>query len=63
MIRDGRYVVPDVVWTDPDGGDRYAAHVVRRGRDAQGIYVVIEFDDDEGLRSVRVHPSQLEDLR
>lgn len=63
MIRDGQYVVPDVVWTDPDDGDRYAAHVVRRGRDAQGIHVVIEFEDDEGLRRVRVHPSQLEDLR
>lgn len=62
MIRDGRYVVPDVVWKDPDG-DRYAAHVVRRGRDAGGIYTLIEFEDDEGLRSVRVHPSQLEDLR
>ena len=63
MIRDGRYVVPDVVWTDPDTGDRCAAHVVRRGRDAQGIYAVVEFEDDEGLRNVRVHPSQLEVLR
>lgn len=62
MIRDGRYVVPDGVWTDSDG-DRYAAHVVRRGRDAQGIYAVIEFEDDEGLRSVRARPSQLETLR
>lgn len=62
MICDGRYVVPDVVWTDSDG-DRYAAHVIRRGRDAQGVYVVIEFEDDDGLRSVRVQPSQLEELR
>lgn len=62
MIRDGRYVVPDVVWTDPDG-DRHAAHVVRRGRDASGAYTLIEFEDNEGLRSTRVHPSQLEDLR
>lgn len=58
MIRDGRYVLPDVVWKDADG-DRYAAHVVRR----DGAYVVIEFEDDEGLRSVRTHPSQLEELR
>lgn len=63
MIRDGSYVVPDVVWTDPDGGDRYAAHVVRRDRDAQGAHVIIEFEDDDGLRSARVHPSQLEVLR
>ncbi len=62
MIRDGRYVVPDVVWTDPDGA-RYAAHVVRRDRDACGSYVVIEFEDDDGLRSVLAHSSQLEALR
>ena len=62
MIRDGRYVVPDVIWTDPDG-DRYAAHVIRRGHDAQGVYAVIEFEDDGGLRSVRVQPTQLEVLR
>ncbi len=31
--------------------------------DTQGIYVVIEFEDDEGFRSTRVHPSQLEALR
>jgi len=63
VIRDGRYVVPDVVWTSPDGGDRYAAHVIRRGRDAQENYAVIEFEDDDGIRSMRVHPSELEDLR
>jgi hypothetical protein len=62
MIRDSRYVVPDIVWTDPDG-DRYTAHVIRRGCDAQGVYVVIEFEDDDGLRSVRVSPAQLEVLR
>lgn len=62
MIRDGKDILPDVIWIDPHG-DRYAAHVVRRGRDAQGVYVVIEFEDDEGLRSVRVHPSQLKILR
>ena len=62
MIRDGRYVVPDVVWKDPDG-DRHAAHVVFQGCNAQGAYSVIEFEDEEGLRSVRVRPSQLEVLR
>lgn len=62
MIRDGHYVVPDVVWKDSDGS-LYAAHVIRRDRDAEGIHAVIEFEDDEGLRSVRVHSSHLEVLR
>jgi hypothetical protein len=62
VICGGHYSVPDVVWTDPDGA-RYAAHVIRRGRDAQGVYVLIEFEDEDGERSERVHPSQLEKLR
>lgn len=63
MIRDGQYVAPDVIWTDLDG-DRYAAHVICCGRDVVSAYIVIEFEDwHDGLRRVRVHPSQLEALR
>jgi len=62
MIRDGRYIVPDVVWTDPSG-DRYAGHVVCRGSDADGDYTDVYFEDDDEPRVVRARPSQLKELR
>jgi hypothetical protein len=61
VIRDGRYVVPDVVWTAPDG-DRYPAHVVRRGRDESGGFAVVEFEDEVGIRSVLARSPDLEPL-